>query len=397
MQSNKESFLKTFHREKTDRIPWVADLTYWRDAQIVQGTLAPEYCGMDGFLKLHTDLGVMPYYIYSIDESGPTAEISPEELSVHQIGCFGRPYNGVFGLRFEGVEIERITTGNTIETAFHIRGEVLTQRKLYLKDSFCHAFQEYPLKDTHGLMALRKIVERYDFFPTYEDYQFLTSKWHDNGVPIAPLPRSPLSALIVDWMGLEAFVFAQADYPDEVRKTLDCIARANDSAFDIIVRSDAEIFHFCDNLSASNHASYFPHYASTYYSQRFKQLHTHGKKAAVHLDGTIRGLLGQIVNTGADSVEALTPKPVGDLDIGELWDEAGSHDVILWGGLPGVMFTHQFTLSDIQRQVKRLVLELNKTGPVVAGSADQIPPDGDLEYVKYVSDLLTHPDMLKEE
>ena len=392
MQSNKASFLHIFHGQETDRIPWVADLTYWRDAQIVQGTLPPEYSGTDGFLKLHLDLGVMPYYIYSIDEDKPT-----DVISVHQIGSFGRPYNGVFGLRYEGVEIERKVTDNTIKTLFHIRGDVLTQKKVYLKDSYCHAFQEYPVKKPRDIGLLRKIVEKYDFFQTHEDYLFLAAKWADHGVPIAALPRSPLSALIVDWMGLEAFVYAQADYPDEIQKTLDCIARANDSAFNIIFQSPAEIFHFCDNLSASNHASYFRRFALDYYTQRFEQLHTHGKRAAVHLDGTIRGLLGQLAEAGADAVEALTPKPAGDMDIGELWKEAGRKDLILWGCLPGVMFTHQYKHEDIRRQVRRLFTELRKDGPVIAGSADQIPPDGDLEYVSYVSALLSHPEELEGE
>jgi hypothetical protein len=392
--SNKRNFLKLFRGEGTERIPWIADLTYWRDAHIVQGTLPPQYSGLDGFLRLHIDLGVMPYYIYSIDD--PEGTESKEEISVHQIGSFGRPYNGVFGLRYEGADIEREVSGNTIATVIHVTGYTLIQKKVYLKDSFCHAFQEYPVKDIDSLKILRKVIERYDFFPTYEDYLLLSSAWGEYGLPIAPLPRSPLSALIVDWMGLESFVFAHADYPDEIRKTLDCIARANDSAFDIIVRSPAEIFHFCDNLSASNHASYFRKDAFEYYRKRFEELHSHGKKAAVHLDGTIRGLLGQIAETGADAVEALTPKPAGDLDIGELWDEAGQRDVILWGGLPGVMFTHQFTLQDIYRQVRRLVLELKKDGPVIAGSADQIPPDGDLEYVKYVADLLSTEELFIE-
>jgi hypothetical protein len=92
------------------------------------------------------------------------------------------------------------------------------------------------------------------------------------GVPIAPLPRSPLSAMIVDWMGLENFIFASVDYPKEIRKTIDCIDRANDPAFGIVVDSPAEVFHFCDNLSASNCASFFPLDAKEYYRKRLGHL-----------------------------------------------------------------------------------------------------------------------------
>jgi hypothetical protein len=409
----KEDFLKIFRGERPTGIPWVADLTYWRDSQIIRDALPGRYRGPEGFLKLHVDLGVMPYYIYSLEEEpsrgeppvGAVARRGRRDaarkgrcgtahgsrgvgVSVHQIGSIGKPYNGVFSLSYEGVDVEKVEHGNAVETVFHVSGRSLRQRKVYLPKSFCYAFEEYPVKTAGELAVLRTIVERYRFTDTCGEYRSLASRWGEWGLPIAPLPRSPLSSLIVDWMGLENFVFANADYPGETTKTLDCIDRANDAAFDIVLRSPAEILHFCDNLSASNYASYFDDYSSEYYTRRFTQLHARGKKAAVHIDGTLRGLLGRMAGTGADCIEAFTPKPVGDLEIGDLWGEAGRKDVVLWGGLPGVMFTPHFRKEDLGRQVSTLLAEVSARGPFIAGSADQIPPDADLDYVRFVSDML---------
>jgi uroporphyrinogen-III decarboxylase len=407
-------FLKIFRGQRPEKTPWAADLTYWRDSQILQGRLPGEYRGPEGFLKLHLDLGVMPYYIYSLEEETAWERprsvaaarkgrgcvfaqqgrgISAREgrgggVSVHQIGGIGRPYNGVFSLSYDGVDAEKRETGNVVETVFHLSGRSLRQKKAYLPMSFCYAFEEYPVKTAGDLDVLRAIVERLRFAETYDEYRALASRWGEWGVPIAPLPRSPLSSLIVDWMGLENFVFANADYPGEIRRTIDCIDRANDAAFEIVLGSPAEILHFCDNLSASNFASYFDEYASEYYTRRFAQLHARGKKAAVHIDGSLRGLLGRMAGTGADCIEAFTPKPVGDLEIRELWGEAGRKDVVLWGGLPGVMFTPHFRKEDLRRQVSALFAEVSSRGPFIAGSADQIPPDADLDYVRFVSDLL---------
>lgn len=395
--SNREAFLNIFRGGKTDRILWVSDLTYWRDSQISLGKLPSKYMGIDGFLLLHLDLGVMPYYIYTIDEDVSAGLVQSGEISVHQIGGSGRPYNGVFGLRYDGVEIESFTRGNDIETSYHVGGETLTQRKTYLPNSFCYGFKEYPVKTPNDLKILCKIIERYQFYSTVNDYIYLTEKWGDNGVPIAPLPRSPLSALIVDWLGLEGFTFANIDYPDEIKKIIECIDRSNDEAFDIIIGSPAEVFHFCDNLSASNYASFFPGYAHGYYKRRFEQLHLNGKKAAVHIDGTIRGILGQVAHTGADAAEALTPQPVGDLDIMELRNEAANDEIILWGCFPGALFTPQFHYEDLRKQVESFLECYYSKGPFIAGSADQIPPDASLEYVKYVSKLLSNPEAIKNE
>lgn len=385
--SNKENFLRLFRRQKTDRILWVSDLTYWRDAQIIQGKLPPEYMGLDGFLKLHIDLGVMPYYIYAID-SEPPEDAASGEVSVHQIGSTGKPFNGVFGLSYEGVEIDTCRNGDLSEIKFAVGGKTLIQKKVWLPQSFCYGFTEYPVKTAEDLKTLRAIVERYNFHSTLRDFAYISECWGEHGVPIAPLPRSPMSALIVDWMGLENFTFASVDFPKEMKKTIDCIDRANDAGFELIVKSPAEVFHFCDNLSASNCASFFPQYARDYYVRRFRELHENGKKAAVHIDGTIRGLLGQVAHTGADAAEALTPKPVGDIGIDELRKEAGNDEIVLWGGFPGGMFTPQFDYKDLTRQVHSFLQCYNTEGPFIAGSADQIPPDADINYVKYVSELL---------
>ncbi len=394
--SNRVNFLRLFRGEPADKVLLISDLTYWRDSQIVQDRLPARYMGVDGFLKLHLDLGIMPYYIYAIDNESPE-DTTRDEVSVHQIGGTGKPYNGVFGLKYEDIDIISTNIDDIIETRFRIDHKELVQKKKWLPGSFCYGFVEYPVKTVEDLKALHEIVKNYSFYSTVDDYEYLNEKWGEYGVPIAPLPRSPMSALITDWMGLENFIYASFDYPDEVHRILECIDRANDAAFDIIADSPAEVFHFCDNLSASNCASFFQEYADVYYKKRFRQLHQHGKKAAVHIDGTIRGLLGQVAATGADAAEALTTKPVGDLEINELREEAGNSEIILWGGFPGGMFTHQFRYEDLDRQVNAFLRSYVNEGPFIAGSADQIPPDADLEYVRYVSERLSNPEVIGDE
>lgn len=382
--SNRENLLNIFRGKPTNRILWIADLTYWRDSQIMKGTLPDEYLGIDGFLKLHKDLGVVPYYIYALDEE------KPDGMSVHQIGSPGRPYNGVFRYSFEGVDIETIRNGDTIETIFHYKEKTFIQKKVYLPQSFCYAFIQYPFQKIEDLRYLRKIYEKCIFRPHYSDYLDIAEKWGDEGIPIAPLPRSPLSALIVDWMGIEAFSYGQMDYPDEIQKTIDCIDEVNDQAFQIIIHSPAEIFHFCDNLSGANYSSFFPRYAADYYIRRFLQLHQAGKKAAVHIDGSCKGFLHQVAETGADALEALTPDPVGDVLVEDLRKESQSENIILWGGIPAVMFTPFFTQKDLIKQTNRVIEQWQRNPRFIAGSADQIPPDADLDSLRLVSELLNH-------
>ena len=110
-------------------------------------------------------------------------------------------------------------------------------------------------------------------------------------------------------------------------------------------------------------------------------------KCAVHLDGTVRGLLPQLIATGFDAIEALTPKPGGDLEIEEIRDLAGDSPVILWGGVPGILFAPPFTWVRVGEHVARVVACWGHR-PFVLGVADQVPPDGEIGYCRRIADLV---------
>ena len=95
---------------------------------------------------------------------------------------------------------------------------------------------------------------------------------------------------------------------------------------------------FSDNLSSDCTTGFYDDHMAGTHRRRIERLHAAGVKCAVHLDGTVKGLLPKLVRSGFDAIEALTPKPAGDLDIEEIRKLAASDTVILWGGVPGVMF-----------------------------------------------------------
>ncbi len=65
---------------------------------------------------------------------------------------------------------------------------------------------------------------------------------------------------------------------------------------------------------------------------------------------------------------------------------AGNDRAILWGGVPGVMFAPPYTWDDMRRHVE-WALDLWKGQPFVLGVADQVPPDGNIEFVRKVGEM----------
>lgn len=86
-------------------------------------------------------------------------------------------------------------------------------------------------------------------------------------------------------------------------------------------------------------------------------------------------------------MEAMTPKPAGDLEIEEFSDYVKS-DSIMWGGIPGGLFTPSVSDEEFEEFVIRVIKTMVSEPRYVLGIADQIPPDGIIDRVKKVSELV---------
>lgn len=357
----RERLLAPFRGIKPDRPAWLADLSYWYGATLKAGQLPPEFKGNDGYKRLHEYYGVCCYY-----------------------GCGDRTYKS----QQDGVEIKTDeVNGKRTHWWRTPRGE-LTDRWEYIAQSSCWAHVEYAVKSVADLKVVQDIFAHIRHEPCYGEYVTAAEHLGESGLPISGVPRSPLPALMADWCGVMNTIYFMADEPQAVADTLKIIDKSNDAAFDCIASGPAELLHFCDNLDSGNCASYFGDYMEEYYRRRLGQIHKAGKFAVVHLDGTVRGLLPKLAACGFDGIEAITPGPVGDVEIEELRAVTANPKTIIWGGIPGAMFAKPWKADDIRAHTRRLLDALWPEGRLIIGSADQIPPDGDINFCRIIADII---------
>jgi hypothetical protein len=209
----------------------------------------------------------------------------------------------------------------------------------------------------------------------------------EQGWPTVLPPRSPVSQMLAQWTGAVNLTYLLADAREEVEKTFEALGRAADGAYEAIVGCDTPFVELPDNLSGEVVTPFFKRYQFDYYLRRLEQLHAVGKTVGTHLDGTMKGILPLLVATGLDFIESITPKPTGDVAIEDLRDLAGP-DIILFGGIPGAMFAPPFGRDDIRRQVEKVIECEWERGKFILGSADQVPPNGDIDLVTYVGELV---------
>lgn len=359
-----KSFLKLLNGEKPDQTVWTADISYWLDGQKQSGSADAAWATEEGYLRLHRDLGIMPYYNERLWAGAPS-----------------------YGAT---IELSNETSGDrTVNRIRTPKGE-LTEEIVRLRDSCCVGCTKHYVQSGNDLDILIYLIERRRLVPTnLADYHRRMKLWREyDGLPLIGLPRSPLSAFCYEWAGVENMTYLLMDHEEKVSGLFEMMEEQETPILDAVCETAPPVVHFPDNLSSDNFAGLYDEYMAAGHKRRIERLHKAGVRCAVHLDGTVRGLLPKLVNSGFDAIEALTPKPAGDLDVDEMKKLAAGR-VILWGGVPGVMFAQPYTWKDMEAHVKS-VLESWKDRRFVLGVADQVPPDGNIAYCRRIADMLSY-------
>ena len=357
--TNRERILTLLNHQTPDRVPWFGDLDYWYTAAKISGQLPTKYLG-DGYFQLNRDLGVGFYLqgYFPFTQHNDNVSISEKTMDNQQVRTMSTP-------RGDLVEIQQ-----------------------YLPTSFSWGYVKHFVETAADLPAFKCYLESLSFSPDYGEAARRKSIVGDNGVVLVYAPRSPFMQLVTTYIGIVHLVYLLADAPDEMMEIFDIMERKYDLAAAIAVDSPAECIMIPENLSSEAVGkSYYLRYLRGYESKWIKNIKQAGKYSFIHMDGTLKGLLKHVAETGFDVIEAATPFPSGDMTMEEIAAE-NTGDTIIWGGLPGIVFTPNFGEQDFAAHVKSILQVMRRKPGYVLGVADQVPPDGILERVGSIAALV---------
>ncbi|HBE01570.1 MAG: hypothetical protein A2096_01345 [Spirochaetes bacterium GWF1_41_5] len=148
--------------------------------------------------------------------------------------------------------------------------------------------------------------------------------------------RNPLNVFFRELVGFEQFIFLLSDYPAIVRRLFDTIERATVEMARAVAAAGWKswLVMLADCIDASLMSPpIFKEFCIPHYQRIIDILHAGGKKVIIHTDGYIRPLLDLLPQTHADGIEAVTPKPQGDVTLEEVRD-ALPEQMTVWGGIP---------------------------------------------------------------
>ena len=358
-----ESFLGILNGAKSEEIVWTGDISYWLSGQTQAFNNFKGLATEEGYLKFCQELGVMPYYWYEKFWLG-----NPEYKKVEVVA------------EIKGCERRRI---------FKTPVGQLEERITFTKKTCSEGCTRHFVRSREDLKVLLYILENRRLIPDcIADYEERAQLWRRyDGLPCVALPRSPLPAFFVEWADVQDGVYLLFDCAELVENILDLFEEQEKVLVEAVCNLGPPLVHFADNLTSEVFTGFFDELMAPRYKRRVDKLHSANIKCAVHLDGTVRGLLPKLAAVGIEAIEALTPRPAGDMEVEQMREAADNEAVVLWGGVPGALFAYPYTWDDMRKHLER-VLESWRGQAFVLGVADQVPPDGDIAMVKKISDLV---------
>jgi len=345
-------------------IPWTADLEYWIAGREQDGTADPLWRTESGFLDLCKSLGVFPYYKYD------------------QFWC-GKPVYD------QTVQVIVDRGPKYIGTTWKTPLGTISESVNFMDRSCSWAHTKHAIQGVEDLIVFEYLIEHRRMVPQFIDnYPVQLERWKQfGGMPALAMPRGPLSSLFYEWSGVANGVYLLMDYPDRMKHIFRMMTEQEKPLLQSLAKLQPPLVHFADNVSGDNMSGYFDKYMRNVYGERLQILHPAGVPCAVHLDGVINDIAGKIADVGIDIIEALTPAPCGTVEVEDIRTIVGDDSVVLWGGVPGTMFTSPYTWDDVRRQIERTLVAWKGT-PFIIGVADQVPVDGNIEIVKNISEYL---------
>lgn len=236
-------------------------------------------------------------------------------------------------------------------------------------------------------MKIAAWVEEHCNWEWDQDFYVKTlEKWGDIALPTMYLPRVNVQYLYVDTMTVEDAIYAIYDYPDTVNKYFKVLDESHERLIKVINSSPIDVINFGDNLhSGTLSPELFKKYVLPAYQKRNELLHKAGKFTHAHWDGDTKSLLPYAKECGLDGIEAITPKPQGDVTLEEIKKALGD-DMFLIDGIAAILFDNTFTIKELENQTRKII-ELFAP-KLILGISDEISSTGIIDRILFVKGIV---------
>lgn len=346
----------------TDKVLWQPRLETWLRHHREQGTFPQRFRGMTD-LEIYDAMGCSVRYAAC---AGIETYEEPDDVE--------RSERREGGKLFQTVR----TPSGEITTVYDQvwEGDRLTNQRI------C----DFPVKDVQGLRVATDLVERQQFRANHELFTSKAEEVGHRGEPTIFLTSSGYTELIKHYCGLIDTTYLMYDHPVELEAYLEACDRRDDRMIDVALELPCRIFNLGDH--ATNEFTPPPileKYLMPRWQRISRRMTENGRFVHTHWDGHSALMLPYLPDTGLHGVEALTPKPMGDMTLDQI-KAAVKDKMVVLDLLPAIHFLDQYSTQEVVEFAKRVI---DMFAPkLILGISDEISQVGQIEKVEAVSELV---------
>ncbi len=319
----------------------------------------------------------------------PYTGMKPREL-YQALGCSNRIYDYNAAVRrVEDATIRRRTEvldplrkKNIIETPVGTVYEIMRSNS----SNYGVYNEKWYVEDEDDLRVMIYVEAHSRWEWNQQGYDDTLAYWGENGEGSIYFPRVSVQCLYNELTGVENGVFALYDFPDVCEEYFR-VKHENEMDFcRTLVKSPLEWINFGDNVHCGTlPPELFEKYVLPEYQARTEILRAGGKYSFAHWDGDVGAILKYAKETGLNGIEAITPKPQGDVTIEEV--KAALGDEVDWiDGIPAILFDERYPVSVLKETAQKLIDLF--AGHLILGISDEMSSTGDIERIKIVGEIV---------
>jgi hypothetical protein len=318
----------------------------------------------------------------------PYTGMTPPQL-YRALGCSNRIYDFTeCFVSHEDPEV-RITQRDLNETDYEVVWEtpIGRQRAVYRRSprSDWDKPLKWPIADEQEMRSAAWREARRTWSWDQAFFDRLSAEWASLGAPTMYICRTSVQKLIVEDMGPENTIYALTDIPGACEAYFEALAVTQERLIEVINASPIRIINFGDNVHAGLlPPKWFRRYVLPVYQRRSELLHAAGKFISAHWDGDCRPLLPLARETGLDGIEAITPRPQGDVTLEET--KAALGDMFLLDGIPAVLFDRTYP-EQMLIDCARKCIDLFAPN-LILGISDELSSHGEIERIRLVGEIV---------
>jgi hypothetical protein len=355
----RERLLAVYRGETPDRVPALADLSYWHAAH-----------GGGKFIPGHTD--------------GANSDKIPKLLALHRqtgaaihlnLGCF-------YSERCDDtVHVESGVDGELYRHRFETPAGAVEEVRRWSDVTFSWPIVHHMVQRVEDLKVIRYIFDHISYSSRWDVFAEADRLVGDIGLPLVQVPYTGMGFLMSRYAGVERTVMLATDHPEELEEAVDAINRAHEKVLRMMADGPSQVLFHSDNLTSDVQSPrWLERYSGKYYRRMAEIAHEHGKPLVTHIDGRLRGLLRAVCDMGIDGADAVTPAPWGDISPQQCREEAGPK-LVLSGGVPPNSFSADVPLGVLDQQIEAWLDLRHQSPALIIAPGDQLPPDGRLDRV----------------